>query len=361
MRVTDFFLYDEVALPVFVLMRNTEGQVVYEFLNRRGCEAIGRCVDEVIGRPASQLFEGRTGQSVLDRQTRAWEDGKPVTYDVVLPVGDQTYWARTTLQPVRDKDGTLTHMVGISQDISKEYALEQAQAMSSVVVSEMEDFVSLAAHDLRSPIANVKSLVDIICDDFVDMGDGKLEMIGMIEQISTRALALVSDVLSQAAATQVGSDLRTFDLQALCDDILVTLDPASRHHVSVDKARVTSDYVVLQIVLRNLIDNAIKHASSDRIHLEISIDEVSEERFAVTVCDDGAGFADPALAFLDGGAFQADSGFGLLGVRRLLRARGGDISAKHPASRRGAEVRFELPGNILNQPQEIPRRISLAM
>lgn len=360
MRFTDFLLYDEVALPVFVLVQNTEGEVVYGFLNRRGCEILGRSVGEVIGKPASRLFEGRTGQSILGRQTRAWEDGKPVTYDVALPVGEQTYWARTSLQPVRDDGGRLTHMVGISQDISDERALEQAQAMTSAVASEMEDFVSLAAHDLRSPIANVKSLVDMVCEDFVDMGDGKLEMIGMIEQISTRALALVSDVLSQAAATKAGSDMRTFDLQALCDDILVTLDPANRHNVTVSKASLRTDYVVLQIVLRNLIDNAIKHSSSEQMHLEISIDWVTGERIAVTVCDDGAGFADPALAFLDGGALQADSGFGLLGVRRLLRTRGGDISAKHPVSGRGAEVRFELPGEILNPPQEVLRRISLA-
>lgn len=361
MTLPDFSIYDDVAQPVFVLVQNAEGQVVYAFLNRSGCETLGLTLGDVVGKTASLLFDGRAGQSMLDRQTQAWEHGTQTTYDIALPIGARMYRARTALEPVRDHQGALAYMVGVSQDISQEYALEQMQAMTSAVASEMEDFVSLAAHDLRSPIANVKSLVDMVCEDFVDMGDGKLEMIGMIEQISTRALVLVSDVMAHAAATKVGSDMRTFDLKALCDDILVTLDPANTHVVTVSKARITTDYVVLQIVLRNLIDNAIKHSSSDRTRLDVSTDLVAVGRLAITVCDDGAGFADPALAFLDGGALNTDSGFGLLGVRRLLRARGGDISAKPPTSGRGAEVRFEMPGEILRQAQEPVRRISLAM
>lgn len=360
MHLPDFSAYDNISQPIFVLVQNLQGQVVYGFLNRFGCDILGLPPEDVVGRPACELFDGRAGDSVLQRQTIAWEEGKAASYDVALPIRDQKYWVRTTLQPVHRPDGSLAYMVGISQDISREQEMQQAQAMASALASEMEDFVSLAAHDLRSPIANVKSLVDMVRDGFVDMGDGKLEMISMIEEISTRALALVSDVLSQAAATRAGSETRTFDLQALCDDILVTLDPANLHVLNVAKARLKTDYVVLQIVLRNLIDNAIKHSEAESIRLDVSIDAVGSERIAITVCDDGAGFADPAVAFLDGGRLTADSGFGLLGVRRLLRVRDGDISARHPASGRGAEIRFELPGEIVRTFEDPPRRISLA-
>lgn len=361
MQLPDFTIYDDVPQPIFVLVQDSGGQIVYAFLNACGCKILDRPLETVVGKPATMLFDGRAGQSLLDRQTQAWTDGQPVTYDIALPLDGQKFWARTRLEPVRNPDATLAYMVGISQDISQEHALEQAQVMTSAVVSEMEDFVSLAAHDLRSPIANVKTLVDMVCDDFVDMGDGKLEMIGMIEQISTRALALVSDVMAQAAMANAGSELRTFDLQVLCDDILVTLDPASRHTVTVTKARIKSDYVVLQIVLRNLIDNAIKHAGVDAICLNVSINAVTDDRFAITVCDDGTGFADPALAFLDGGDLNIERGFGLLGVRRLVRARGGEISAMQPSSGRGAEIRFEVPGEIIRQAYAVGARISLAI
>ncbi|WP_420012752.1 sensor histidine kinase [Tateyamaria sp.] len=227
------------------------------------------------------------------------------------------------------------------------------QAITSATVAEMEDFVSLAAHDLRSPIANVKTLADLIREDFVDMGDGKLEMLGMIEEISTRALALVSDVMALAAAANARSDLRNFDLRALCEDILVTLDPARLHVVTVPQLHLNADYIAIQIILRNLIDNALKHSKAERTALEISVTAQGPHRIEVTVKDDGTGFADPALAFLDGGALGVDSGFGLLGIRRLVRARGGVISAVSPSSGRGAEVQFQLPGQILPNMQAV--------
>jgi len=169
----------------------------------------------------------------------------------------------------------------------------------------------------------------------------------MIEQISTRALELVSDVLSQTAAANAGRDSRDFDIQALCEDILVTLDPARLHVVNVERVRLKADYIAIQIILRNLIDNALKHAKTKRSRLDITVRPVGEDRVEITVCDDGSGFSDPALAFLDGGALGVDSGFGLLGIRRLVRARGGEISAVPPTTGRGAEVRFQLPGRIL--------------
>lgn len=355
MRLPDFSIFDHVAHPVFVLTQNPAGQVVYSFMNANARDRLGLTLDQIVGKPANLFFEGRAGLSLLDRQTKAWAAGEAVTYDVALPIAGRTLCARTSLEPVRDAQGNVAYMVGVTMDISKERALEQVQAVTAAMASEMEEFVSIAAHDLRSPIANVKTLVDLVCDGFVDMGDGKLEMIRMIEEISTRSLMLVSDVMAQAAAANAGSEMRVFDLEALCDDILVTLDPEQMHSVKVTPARINADYVVMQIALRNLIDNALKHAAAARIEMQIFAAIGAEDRVVITVCDDGKGFADPALAFLDGGDLKIDSGFGLLGVRRLLCGRGGEISAVPPTSGRGAEVRFELPGQIVDIAQDASR------
>lgn len=344
----DFSVYDNIAQPVFVLTQNAAGRVVYVYLNTAGCRYLDLTLEEVTGKPGQELFGGRAGQSVEDRQNQAWLEGKPTSYEIALPVKDGgTFWARTMLEPVHDIDGRVAYMVGISANISREVQLRQAQAMTEAIANEMEDFVSLAAHDLRSPIANVKSLTGLVRHEFVDMGDGKLKMIDMIENICTKALTLLSDVMSQAAAANAGSDTQTFDLDSLCDDILVTLDPGRKHVVTVQKTRIHADHTAIQIILRNLIDNSFKHAAKDRARLEISVCAAVGDRISVTVSDDGTGFSDPALAFLDGGKLSVDSGFGLLGVRRLIRSRGGDISALPPASGQGAEVRFELPGQIM--------------
>lgn len=354
----DFSVYEYIADPVFVLTRDASGEIVYAYLNKAGLERLDRELGDVTGRSAADIFSGRASQSVRSRQRDAWEAGVATDYETALPIGDTVLWVRTSLMPMRDSTGRMTHMVGISRDITQERALEQAQAVTSALTSEMERFVSLAAHDLRSPILNVRSLADMLREGFVDMGDGKLELIRMIEEISERSLSLVTDVLAQASASNAVANIREFDFERLCTDILVTLDPSQQHTVILPKLVIESDHTAMQVVLRNLIDNAFKHAGNIQIAMTLSVAAADDGALTITVCDDGKGFADPALAFLDGGELRMDSGFGLLGVRRLIRARGGDISAVPPSSGLGAEVRFSLPGRIVwtDSAEEEPAR-----
>lgn len=302
---------------------------------------------DIVGRTAAQIYDGRAGEHVYRRHKDAWHGNTQTFHEVSVPVLGETVWVHTNFTPLRDDLGRMTHMVGLAHDITRQKQLEQAQAMASAMAGEMEDFVNLAAHDLRSPMANLRALADMVREDFVDMGDGKLEMIQMIESISERALALVSDVLGQSVATRAEISSRTFNFEHLCDDILVTLDPQRRHKVFVNPILVEGDYTAIQIILKNLIDNAVKHAGSARIEMTLDLEALDNDTLLLTVCDDGKGFADPAVAFLDGGELKTGSGFGLLGVRRLVRSRRGTISAVAPTSGTGAEIRVTLPGKVL--------------
>jgi len=53
----------------------------------------------------------------------------------------------------------------------------------------------MAAHDLRTPMNNVKTMADMLRHDFQDMGDGKLELINMLERVAVKSTNLINDVL----------------------------------------------------------------------------------------------------------------------------------------------------------------------
>jgi len=118
---------------------------------------------------------------------------------------------------------------------------------------------------------------------------------------------------------------------------------------------VHGDRTATQIALRNLVENAIKYSNpqgsgpqSDdagfQLELKLCISTSENGFFCVSVEDNGVGFSDPALVFLDGGEMRTDSGFGLLGVRRLIHSRGGRLAVNNRAQSDGAEVSFSLPG-----------------
>jgi len=119
-------------------------------------------------------------------------------------------------------------------------------------------------------------------------------------------------------------------------------------YLNASHSRIAADKTATQIVLRNLMDNAIKHSGKSMVDLSVKVQEEREGVLSFVVNDNGHGFPDPTVAFLDGGQMQANSGFGLLGIRRLVTARGGDISAENIAGGEGSLVRFTLSGNIVH-------------
>ncbi|WP_299685664.1 PAS domain-containing sensor histidine kinase [uncultured Tateyamaria sp.] len=355
----DFSIYNAIASPVFVLTEDENGDVVYVFMNAAGCRRRLCAPSDVIGKKATDLFPGRAALTAYERQCAAWRAEIEMSYEIPYAVGDEDIWFLTRLVPQRDVNGTVTHMVGLTQDITMEKRLEQAHAMTSALVDEMEDFVRFAAHDLRSPIANVKMLTDMLRDGFVDMGDGKYELIQMIEDIAEGALDLITDVLTQSAAVRADTKVTQFTFRNMCENILATLDPARQHRVTLPDVTVEGDYTAIQIIVRNLVDNALKHAGLDEISLQIDVSDQGDGQIAISVLDNGKGFDDPSLAFLQDEDSSAQSGFGLLGLRRLVRARGGQISVEHGVNGTGARVNVEMPGQLVQMAVEETATLAL--
>ena len=126
------------------------------------------------------------------------------------------------------------------------------------------------------------------------------------------------------------------------------LDPTGAHAVEVNEARISTDETALQIVLRNLMDNVFRHSGDSTKRLEVSVVDGGEGKLVFSVRDFGIGFKSDTADLLEEGKMRKGAGFGLLGVRRLINARGGTITARSPEGGPGALVKFTLPGKIIS-------------
>ena len=351
----DMKILDFVQIPVAVLDRGPDGLFRYSRMNDAARTMSGLADADIVGRLPTQVFPGRAGITLERNQRAAAEGGVPYSYSYTLdlPSGEKTIDSR--IFPVRDDAGVVTRLVANMIDRTAEHRLREERAHSDAhlvaMQGEIERFISMAAHDLRSPMRNVQSITEMLREDFVDHGDGKLDLIEMLEEVAIKASGLIADVLAYARATDVRESRDTFDLGALCRDIFTILDPANGHDLTSASTFVMTDRTALQIVLRNLVDNALKHAERAPVSLHIATACVTDQpgKVAFVVSDDGRGFDDPGVAFLDGGEFRYESGFGLLGIKRLIASRGGSIRAVPPISGRGAEIHFTLPGTVFRE------------
>ncbi|WP_299965541.1 HAMP domain-containing sensor histidine kinase [uncultured Roseobacter sp.] len=351
-------LLDLIDHAVFVLEPDDEGMPRYAAFNTFALNVIQRPLDDIIARTAAEVYGGRLGEIALDHHLRVLASGEPAVYEILLPLGGIQRLVRTALRPVTDAEGRVTRIFGSSTDMSGRQVMREVQTEMSALNGEMEDFINLAAHDLRAPMRNVSQIAEMLRDDFEDRGDGKLELIGMLEKTAKKTTALIGDVLSQAQAVTPLHETVQFEFSELVDEVAQVLDPMKHCVFHADTGVIEGDRTVFQIILRNLVDNAIKHGQPPAgspenvplgwgLELRLSLKDGGDGCVEVAISDNGTGFSDPALLFLDNGSLRVDSGFGLFGVRRLIYTRGGTLTATNLPDGQGAVVSFRLPGRIM--------------
>ena len=350
----DLDTLDYISTPVFVVAVKPGMRLEFVTVNAAHTAVSGLRPEDVKGKTAVEVFPGRAGQNAWQRHAQVAETAQKLTYVITLPFGARERNFRTTLTPFLDVFGKVRTIVGTMIEVTAQRELETnnlvAEFASGNQASESEQFVSMAAHDLRAPMRNVTQIAQMLREDFVDHGDGKLELIDMLEEIGSKAYRLISDVLAYTRATTAEERSSRFQTGTLCGDVFAILDPDGQHALSCDDALVETDEVALQIVVRNLVDNAIKHGGRETLSLFVGLEGEQDGLLGFSVRDNGQGLKNPRLAFLSSGRFTYDSGFGLLGIKRMLTARGGRIVAEEPPHGIGTLIRFSLPGRVLALP-----------
>ena len=338
-----FALLDCVPTAIFVMDVAADGCPRYAHYNTAALRKLGRPLSDFIGKTTVEAFGVAFGTAAFDEQRKTIAAREPRAYEFELPFGDEIRIVRTTLSPQVDNTGTVTRLIGSSDDVSHEWIAQSTQVTLSHISSEVEQFIAMAAHDLRTPMRNVIQLTELLQDGFEDHGDGKVELIDLLRESSEKSMDLISDVLSYANSLGPQGTTSLYRLDQLAQDIMLAIDPRCVHRLDCDAMTLSGERHVMQIVLRNLIDNAIKHGNRAQMHLRCTIHETGDNDVEVTLSDNGKGFDSPGTAFLNGGTFRVDSGYGLLAIRKLVAARGGVISAQNDPVTGGSCVRFTLP------------------
>ncbi|WP_030441458.1 sensor histidine kinase [Actinoplanes subtropicus] len=210
-------------------------------------------------------------------------------------------------------------------------------------------FVGDASHELRSPLATVQANADLL--ETAGLPATAARSVGRIRTESTRMARLVEDLLLLARADN--DQLRTRRQDVDLDDLVYTererlaeLHPNLNVRAIFDPVRVEGDPDALLRVVRNVIDNAIRHA-----HTKITISVAGRDRMAeIVIGNDGPPIppSDRERIFdrfvrLDGSRSRMDggSGLGLAIARDIVSAHGGTLTADDLDQ--GAAMRIRLP------------------
>jgi signal transduction histidine kinase len=323
--------------------------------------------------------------------------------------------ASWNVQVRMDTDATLSATIaGVNRTLIFSAAAASVLALGLVLtaraVRESErltelrsEFVSTVTHELKTPIATIRAAGDTIVRGRITSAEGLREYAELVVQEAKRLGRLVDNLLAYARITDV-TELYHFDaidVRALVDDATQEFGAqltADKFEVVIeippDLPSVWGDPAALKLVLRNLIDNAIRYSGQSRwlrIAAEIApgaqaaqgargAQGAEASRVAIAVSDRGigipederdqvtrrffrgrrttAGSATPEIA-VDGagtgGSATAGSGLGLAIVQRIIMDHSGTLSIRGntPA---GTTVTIVLPVETSEHEETHPGR-----
>jgi len=218
------------------------------------------------------------------------------------------------------------------------------------------EFVATVSHELRTPLAVIVGYTDLLRDDPAGgFNDEQRDMLQRIHQQCLQVLDLIQAMLdlNRLETRQLALRLESFSLKDLIASLRSNLPAGWRRDGVAVRWEVPDEPVVLhsdrgkvEMILRNLIHNALKYTETGSVVISVqSPDEVRQIAFAVTDTGPGISAADQAAIFemFQQGSGNAPRGSGVgLGlhiVKRLAEALGGSVTVE---SRPGAGSRFSV-------------------
>jgi signal transduction histidine kinase len=243
--------------------------------------------------------------------------------------------------------------------------LADAREQAAALERSRRELVAWVSHDLRTPLAGIRAMVEALEDGVVDDPATVERYHRTMRREADRLAGLVDDLfeLSRIQAGALALDLERIALDELVSDALASASIAAvakgidlRGAVGEPPPVVELSTPEMARVVRNLLDNAIRHTQPGRtVWIEAGID-ASGTAAELSVLDACGGIPDAAIAHVFDLAYRGDSartpgqgraGLGLAVARGLVEAHHGHISVRNEGEGCRFTVRLPLSAPVV--------------
>jgi signal transduction histidine kinase len=237
--------------------------------------------------------------------------------------------------------------------------LAETREQAAAAEDSRRQLVAWVSHDLRTPLAGIRAMVEALEDGVVDDAETVARYYRTMGRETDRLAGLVDDLfeLSRIQAGAVNLDLEQIALDELISDAVAGVSMAAgakgidlRGEVATPTPVVELSIPEMARVVRNLLDNAIRHTPrGGTIWVDAGIDE-DRQAALVSVRDGCGGIPAPDLPRVFELAYRGDAartpgdggaGLGLAVARGLVEAHHGEISVQNEGQ--GCRFTISLP------------------
>jgi len=223
---------------------------------------------------------------------------------------------------------------------------------------ELEDFVYVVSHDLKSPLHAAKGFTDMVKSRFTSCITEEEDeyILRRIDENINQAIRMINDLLQLSRIGTQSLKLEAVDLGSVIDEYFIQLRALNREDIRIE-TEISGTLPVIyadrgQIVqlFTNIFDNAIKYRKGNLVKIRVR-GEVKNDMVSINITDSGIGISEKDLPNVFrvfyrgtdpmGYSLKEGTGLGLTIVQKIVERHGGKVNVE--SSEQGTSVTVELP------------------
>lgn len=317
-----------------IVITDPDGVVIYA--NKAVEKITGYPIKEIIGSKPS-LWGRQMSKEFYEKLWKTIKEDKLVFNGEInnKRKNGEIYIAEASISPILNSRGKIIFFIGIERDITLLKEISDAKT----------EFVSVASHQLRTPLTGIKWLTEILLKNREgNLSEKQKETLREINFSNDRVINLVNDLLSISRIERGQSKaltLSSVNMFELVNEVVGGLKPIAEngkvnfeaiidlpkdHIMNIDEEKIRQS-------MTNLISNAIKYSKADSGRVDVSA-QIKDGDFVFVVKDNGIGIPLKDQRHMFEKFYRADNavlnqtegtGLGLYIVKSYIEAHGGKL------------------------------------
>lgn len=279
--------------------------------------------------------------------------------EIKFSEGEKTTILKVESVPLEDNNNIISGYILLFEDISNEIETKEKLKQQALELQQLNDlkdkFFSIISHDLKGPVFGVKELIHLTQSGLISYEEF-LEILPEVSKNMEQVANLLENLLAWTSSQLRGEHIMKKELELTTvlrsqKNLLARI--ANEKNITIElenleETWIEADKNMLELVIRNLISNAIKFSNSGQT-VQVSLSKKESE---VTICvrDFGSGIENENLEKLNAGISfttrgrnnESGTGLGLILVREYIYKNGGTLTIDSKVGE-GSKFCFSLP------------------
>lgn len=313
-------------------------QHVIQVINPVAAQLAGTTVEAALGKPYKEVFsfthekDGKENDAFIVDAIDTGTTQEMVNHTLLITKNGTKIPVADSAAPLKDGKGAVQGCVVVFRDVTKEHAVDKAKS----------EFVSLASHQLRTPLAAINWNLEMLREDAAShLSKAHTQMLDDLYHSSTRMAQLVTSLLN-VSRMELGTfsvEPERVDVVALTKNIVKDLAPRIKEkditlirQYSAKSLVMEVDVQLMRMIIENLVSNAVKYTPPKK-SIEVTL-ATKGKHLWITVRDEGYGIPKGQQSRIFTRFFRADNvrlketegtGLGLYLAKSIVEHAGGKI------------------------------------